>query len=119
MSHGTGLGQDRHAERDFVIATPEEFCKRFGGTKVINKVNIIYGLFSQNITKPINHCIIEWMTEEKQLRNREIHQKSMGECHAKRHFVVVVYLFSKRNRYIILIHITVWHNYPTKIYPLE
>lgn len=42
MSHGTGLGQDRYQERDFVLATPEEFCKRFGGTKVINKVNICY-----------------------------------------------------------------------------
>lgn len=39
MSHGTGLGQDRYQERDFVLATPEEFCKRFGGTKVINKVS--------------------------------------------------------------------------------
>lgn len=38
MSHGTGLGQDRYQERDFVLATPEEYVKRFGGTKVINKV---------------------------------------------------------------------------------
>lgn len=39
MSHGTGLGQNRHQERDFVLATPEEFVKRFGGLKVINKVS--------------------------------------------------------------------------------
>lgn len=39
MSHGTGLGQDRYQERDFVLATPEEFVKKFGGTKVINKVS--------------------------------------------------------------------------------
>lgn len=38
MSHGTGLGQDRYQERDFVLATTEEFVKRFGGTRVINKV---------------------------------------------------------------------------------
>ncbi|XP_059611586.1 acetyl-CoA carboxylase [Phlebotomus argentipes] len=40
MSHGTGLGQDRYQERDFVLATPEEFVKRFGGNRVINKVLI-------------------------------------------------------------------------------
>lgn len=38
MSHGTGLGIDPLLERDFAVATPEEFVKRFGGTKVINKV---------------------------------------------------------------------------------
>jgi hypothetical protein len=40
MSHGTGLGQDRYQERDFVIATTEEYVKRFGGTRVINKVSL-------------------------------------------------------------------------------
>lgn len=41
MSHGTGLGIDPLLERDFAVATPEEFVKRFGGTKVINKVCFI------------------------------------------------------------------------------
>lgn len=41
MSHGTGLGENRYQERDFALATTEEFVKRFGGTRVINKV-IIY-----------------------------------------------------------------------------
>lgn len=39
MSHGTGLGHNPYQDRDFVLATPEEFVKRFGGTKVINKVS--------------------------------------------------------------------------------
>lgn len=39
MSRGTGLGQERYQERDFVIATPEEFVKKFGGNRVINKVH--------------------------------------------------------------------------------
>lgn len=41
MSHGTGLGQNGYQERDFVLATPEEFVKRFNGKRVINKVLLI------------------------------------------------------------------------------
>lgn len=37
MSHGVML-QNRLQEKDFTVATPEEFIKRFKGTKVINKV---------------------------------------------------------------------------------
>lgn len=40
MSRGTGLGQDRYQQRDFVVATTEEFVKKFGGTRTINKVPI-------------------------------------------------------------------------------
>lgn len=47
MSHGTGLGENRYQERDFALATTEEFVKRFGGTRVINKV-IIFLLNNQN-----------------------------------------------------------------------
>lgn len=39
MSRGTGLGQDRYQERDFLLASTEEFVKRFGGTRAINKVS--------------------------------------------------------------------------------
>lgn len=40
MSQGTVMiqTQNRLQEKDFTIATPEEFVHRFGGTKVINKV---------------------------------------------------------------------------------
>lgn len=40
MSQGTVMiqTQSRLHEKDFTIATPEEFVHRFGGTKVINKV---------------------------------------------------------------------------------
>lgn len=44
MSHGTGLGLDRHQERDFILSTTEEFVKRFGGTRVINKVSFFLTL---------------------------------------------------------------------------
>lgn len=29
-------------EKDFALGSPEEFVRRFGGTKVINKVNIMF-----------------------------------------------------------------------------
>lgn len=39
MSQGTVmLLHNRLQEKDFTVATPEEFVKRFNGTKVINKV---------------------------------------------------------------------------------
>mgnify|MGYP005987385901 FL=1 len=38
MSQGTVMLQNRLQEKDFTVATPEEFVKRFNGTKVINKV---------------------------------------------------------------------------------
>lgn len=43
MSQGTVMiqTQSRLHEKDFTIATPEEFVHRFGGTKVINKVSKI------------------------------------------------------------------------------
>lgn len=42
MSQGTVMiqAQNRLQEKDFTVATPEEFVHRFGGTRVINKVNI-------------------------------------------------------------------------------
>lgn len=40
MSQGTVLTHARTQEKDFTVATPEEFVRRFGGSKVINKVNI-------------------------------------------------------------------------------
>ncbi len=37
MSQGTVM-HPRLQDKDFTVATPEEFVRRFGGTKVINKV---------------------------------------------------------------------------------
>lgn len=39
MSQGTVI-HARHLEKDFTVATPEEFVKKFKGTKVINKVSV-------------------------------------------------------------------------------
>lgn len=38
MSQGTVMIHNRLEEKHFTVATPEEFVKRFNGTKVINKV---------------------------------------------------------------------------------
>lgn len=38
MSRGTGLGQERYQEKDFLLASVEEFVKKFSGTRAINKV---------------------------------------------------------------------------------
>lgn len=42
MSQGTVIiqAQNRLQEKDFTVATPEEFVRRFEGTRVINRVNI-------------------------------------------------------------------------------
>ena len=50
MSQGTVMIQPKFQEKDFTVGTPEEFVRRFGGTKVINKVcivesNIIFNTF--------------------------------------------------------------------------
>lgn len=44
MSQGTVMiqVQNRIQEKDFTVATPEEFVHRFGGTRVINKVSICF-----------------------------------------------------------------------------
>ncbi|KAH9642667.1 hypothetical protein HF086_011024 [Spodoptera exigua] len=40
MSQGTVIHSQRFQEKDFTVATPEEFVRRFQGTKPINKVLI-------------------------------------------------------------------------------
>lgn len=46
MSQGTVMimTQNRLQEKDFTVATPEEFVHRFNGTKVINKVHTFFFL---------------------------------------------------------------------------
>lgn len=47
--------QNRLQEKDFTVATPEEFVKRFNGTKVINKVCIEIVIWKSLILQVINH----------------------------------------------------------------
>jgi len=49
MSQGNVIHQ-RLTEKDFNVSTPEEFVKRFKGTRVINKVRVHIFLCSFNNT---------------------------------------------------------------------
>lgn len=69
MSRGTGLGQDRHADRDFHIATTEEFVKRFGGTRVINRVLIANnGIAAVKCMRSIRRWSYEMFKNERAVR---------------------------------------------------
>ncbi|XP_016943121.3 acetyl-CoA carboxylase isoform X1 [Drosophila suzukii] len=69
MSRGTGLGQDRHQDRDFHIATTEEFVKRFGGTRVINRVLIANnGIAAVKCMRSIRRWAYEMFKNERAIR---------------------------------------------------
>ncbi|XP_030553913.1 acetyl-CoA carboxylase isoform X2 [Drosophila novamexicana] len=65
----TGLGQDRHQDRDFHIATTEEFVKRFGGTRVINRVLIANnGIAAVKCMRSIRRWSYEMFKNERAVR---------------------------------------------------
>lgn len=69
MSRGTGLGQDRDQYRDFHIATTEEFVKRFGGTRVINRVLIANnGIAAVKCMRSIRRWSYEMFKNERAVR---------------------------------------------------
>ncbi|XP_026475191.1 acetyl-CoA carboxylase isoform X2 [Ctenocephalides felis] len=69
MSHGTGLGIDPLLERDFAVATPEEFVKRFGGTKVINKILIANnGIGAVKCMRSVRRWSYEMFKNERSIR---------------------------------------------------
>lgn len=69
MSRGTGLSSDRYQERDFIIATPEEFVKKFGGTRVINRVLIANnGIAAVKCMRSIRRWSYEMFKNERAVR---------------------------------------------------
>lgn len=69
MSRGTGLGQDRNQDRDFHIGTTEEFVKRFGGTRVINRVLIANnGIAAVKCMRSIRRWSYEMFKNERAVR---------------------------------------------------
>ena len=69
MSRGTGLGQDRYQDRDFHIATTEEFVKKFGGTRVINRVLIANnGIAAVKCMRSIRRWSYEMFKNERAVR---------------------------------------------------
>uniref|UniRef100_T1GP39 Uncharacterized protein n=1 Tax=Megaselia scalaris TaxID=36166 RepID=T1GP39_MEGSC len=68
MSRGTGLGQAQ-PERDFFISTPEEFVKKFGGSRVINKVLIANnGIAAVKCMRSIRRWSYEMFKNERAIR---------------------------------------------------
>lgn len=69
MSRGTGLGQDRYQDRDFHIATPEEFVKKFGGTRVINRILIANnGIAAVKCMRSVRRWAYEMFKNERAIR---------------------------------------------------
>ncbi|XP_029040279.1 acetyl-CoA carboxylase isoform X5 [Osmia bicornis bicornis] len=71
MSQGTVMiqTQNRLYEKDFTIATPEEFVHRFGGTKVINKVLIANnGIAAVKCMRSIRRWSYEMFKNERAVR---------------------------------------------------
>lgn len=69
MSHGTGLGLERNLERDFLLATTEEFVKRFGGNRAINKVLIANnGIAAVKCMRSIRRWSYEMFKNERAVR---------------------------------------------------
>ncbi|KPJ19676.1 Acetyl-CoA carboxylase 2 [Papilio machaon] len=60
MSQGTVVHSHRFQEKDFTVATPEEFVRRFQGTKPINKVNKIIVANNNKCTYKIENHIGTW-----------------------------------------------------------
>lgn len=71
MSQGTVMiqAQSRQLEKDFTVATPEEFVRRFGGTKVINKVLIANnGIAAVKCMRSIRRWSYEMFKNERAVR---------------------------------------------------
>ncbi|XP_020292337.1 acetyl-CoA carboxylase isoform X2 [Pseudomyrmex gracilis] len=71
MSQGTVMiqAQNRLQEKDFTIATPEEFVHRFGGTRVINKVLIANnGIAAVKCMRSVRRWSYEMFKNERAVR---------------------------------------------------
>jgi acetyl-CoA carboxylase / biotin carboxylase 1 len=69
MSHGTGLGLERNLDRDFLLATTEEFVKRFGGNRAINKVLIANnGIAAVKCMRSVRRWSYEMFKNERAVR---------------------------------------------------
>ncbi|CAG9767703.1 unnamed protein product [Ceutorhynchus assimilis] len=70
MSQGTVmLHNNRLQEKDFTVATPEEFVKRFNGTKVINKVLIANnGIAAVKCMRSVRRWSYEMFKNERAIR---------------------------------------------------
>ncbi|KAJ8967322.1 hypothetical protein NQ314_002949 [Rhamnusium bicolor] len=69
MSQGTVMIHSRLEEKNFTVATPEEFVKRFNGTKVINKVLIANnGIAAVKCMRSVRRWSYEMFKNERAVR---------------------------------------------------
>lgn len=69
MSQGTVIHSQRFQEKDFTVATPEEFVRRFKGTKPINKVLIANnGIGAVKCMRSIRRWSYEMFKNERAVR---------------------------------------------------
>ncbi|XP_017779998.1 PREDICTED: acetyl-CoA carboxylase isoform X2 [Nicrophorus vespilloides] len=69
MSQGTVMLHNRMQEKDFIVATPEVFVKRFNGTKVINKVLIANnGIAAVKCMRSVRRWSYEMFKNERAVR---------------------------------------------------
>ncbi|KAK9746194.1 Carbamoyl-phosphate synthase L chain, ATP binding domain [Popillia japonica] len=69
MSQGTVMLHNRQQEKDFTVATTEEFVKRFNGTKVINKVLIANnGIAAVKCMRSVRRWSYEMFKNERAVR---------------------------------------------------
>ncbi|CAH1163265.1 unnamed protein product [Phaedon cochleariae] len=69
MSQGTVIIQNRLEEKHFTVATPEEFVKRFNGTRVINKVLIANnGIAAVKCMRSVRRWSYEMFKNERAVR---------------------------------------------------
>nr|CAD7441865.1 unnamed protein product [Timema bartmani] len=69
MSQGTVMAHSKFQEKDFTVGTPEEFVRRFGGSKVINKVLIANnGIAAVKCMRSIRRWSYELFKNERAIR---------------------------------------------------
>ncbi|XP_056647760.1 acetyl-CoA carboxylase isoform X2 [Diorhabda sublineata] len=69
MSQGTVMLHPRQEEKNFTVATPEEFVKRFNGTRVINKVLIANnGIAAVKCMRSVRRWSYEMFKNERAVR---------------------------------------------------
>ncbi|CAH1280830.1 unnamed protein product [Diabrotica balteata] len=69
MSQGTVMLHSRQEEKNFTVATPEEFVKRFNGTRVINKVLIANnGIAAVKCMRSVRRWSYEMFKNERAVR---------------------------------------------------
>ncbi|XP_065216768.1 acetyl-CoA carboxylase isoform X5 [Planococcus citri] len=69
MSQGTVIHHQRLSDKDFTVGTPEEFVRRFNGTRVINKVLIANnGIAAVKCMRSIRRWSYEMFKNERAIR---------------------------------------------------